>query len=144
MTGDENAAEDQRVFAEALFGLQKAGARSIVAAHHSPKSFGQSSYMTLENVLRGSGDIGAQLSTCWGLSQIDAATNQVYIKNVKARDFQAPEAFIIQGRPGLDRTGYFELTHPPGFAGELGDHKSSRRTAALYQTKNSSALEHEN
>ena len=82
--------------------------------------------MTLENVLRGSGDIGAMLATCWGLSQIDAVSNRIFVQNVKARDFSPCEPFIIQGRPSIDQTGYFDLTEPPGFAGALEDRKQSR------------------
>jgi hypothetical protein len=85
MTGDENSAAEQRAFADSLFALQRAGARTITGAHHSPKSFGKDTYMTLENVLRGSGDIGAMLATCWGLSQIDSSSTRIYIQNVKAR-----------------------------------------------------------
>lgn len=124
MTGDENSAAEQRAFADNLFNLQRAGARTITGAHHSPKSFGQSNFMTLENVLRGSGDIGAMLATCWGLSQIDANSTRIFVQNVKARDFLPCEPFIIKGRPSIDETGYFELTEPPGLAGELSDHKS--------------------
>jgi hypothetical protein len=120
---DENSATEQKIFADTLFALQRAGARTIVAAHHSPKAFCKDSYMALENVLRGSGDIGAMLATCWGLSQIDATTNSIYIQNVKARDFHPCEPFIVQGRPSLDESGYFELTHPPRFAGSLSDHR---------------------
>lgn len=126
MDGAEDA-ENSRIFADALFGLQRAGARTITGAHHSPKSFGKDSFMTLENVLRGSGDIGAMLATCWGLSQVDAASNRIFVQNVKARDFSACEPFIIQGRPSIDETGYFELTNPPGFAGDFSDHKSADR-----------------
>jgi len=121
---DENSSGEQRLFADTLFALQKAGARTITGAHHSPKSFSKDSFMSLENVLRGSGDIGAMAATCWGLAQVDAESNAVFIQNVKPRDFQPCEPFIIQGRPSLDQTGYFDLTHPPGFAGELGDHKN--------------------
>jgi DNA invertase Pin-like site-specific DNA recombinase len=42
---------------------------------------------------------------------------------VKARDFPPCEPFIIQGRPSIDATGYFELPNPPGFAESLADHK---------------------
>jgi hypothetical protein len=125
MDGAEDA-ENSRAFADTLFGLQRAGARTICGAHHSPKSFGKDSFMTLENVLRGSGDIGAMLATCWGLSQIDAASNRIFVQNVKARDFSACEPFIIQGRPAIDQTGYFELAEPPGFAGDLSDHKDRK------------------
>jgi len=124
MVGDENSAAEQKLFADNLFALQRAGARTITGAHHSPKNFSTQNSMTLENVLRGSGDIGAMLTTCWGLSQIDAAKNRIYIQNVKARDFQACEPFIIQGRPSINETGYFELTESPGFAGSLGDNKA--------------------
>lgn len=123
MSGDENNAAEQKVFADTLFSLQRAGARSITGAHHSPKSFGKDSFMTLENVLRGSGDIGAMLATCWGISQIDGNATRIFVQNVKARDFLPCEPFIIQGRPSIDETGFFELTHPPGFAGTLSDNK---------------------
>jgi hypothetical protein len=52
----------------------------------------------VENVLRGSGDIGAILVTCGGLSQIDAASNRNFAQNVKARDFFPCEPFIIHLR----------------------------------------------
>jgi hypothetical protein len=122
MEGDEGA-ENSRLFADTLFGLQRAGARTITGAHHSPKSFGKDNFMTLENVLRGSGDIGAFTATCWGLSQIDSTATRIFVQNVKARDFCPCEPFIIQGRPSIDQTGYFELTNPPGFAGALSDNK---------------------
>ncbi len=124
MEGDENSASEQRMFAESLFNLQRAGARTITGAHHSPKSFGRETSMTLENVLRGSGDIGAMLCTAWGLSQIDSAATRIYIQNVKARDFLPCAPFIVQGRPSINETGFFDLTHPPGFAGSLGDNKA--------------------
>jgi hypothetical protein len=125
MQGDENDASEQRAFAESLFNLQAAGARTITGAHHSPKAFSKDTVMTLENVLRGSGDIGAMLCTAWGLKQVDSSTNSIYVANVKPRDFQPCEPFIIQGRPSLDQTGYFEMTHPPGFAGSLSDHAAN-------------------
>jgi hypothetical protein len=125
MDGAEDA-ESSKIFADTLFGLQRAGARTICGAHHSPKSFGKDNFMTLENVLRGSGDIGAMLATCWGLSQVDATSNRIFVQNVKARDFSPCEPFVIQGRPSIDAGGFFELTEPPGFAGTLEDHKQSR------------------
>jgi hypothetical protein len=122
MEGDENGNSEQRMFAETLFKLLRAGARTVTGAHHSPKSASSENFMTLENVLRGASDIGAMLTCCWGLRQIDSEQNKIYIENVKPRDFQPCEPFIIQGRPSLDLTGYFEMTDPPGFAGKLCDH----------------------
>lgn len=127
MEGNENDAGEQREFAQALFNLQGAGARTITGAHHSPKSFAKDTYMTLENVLRGSGDIGALAVTAWGVRQIDPEQNRIYVNNVKPRDFQPCAPFIIQGRPSLDQTGYFEMTEPPGYAGELADHLDKPR-----------------
>jgi len=132
MDGDENSmGEQQRQFADNLFALQKAGARTITGAHHSPKSSSQSTFMTLENVLRGSGDIGAMAATVWGLSQVNAETNTIFVQNVKARDFAPSEPLLIKGRPTIDQTGTFELIAPPGFAGSLGDHKSQGGRQAL-------------
>lgn len=124
--GDENDAGENNEFAERLFNLQRAGARTITGAHHSPKSFSKDTFMSLENILRGTGDIGAMLVTCWGVRQIDAERNRVYVQNVKPRDFLPCQPFIIQGRPSIDETGYFELAEPPGFAGELSDHVSNK------------------
>jgi hypothetical protein len=62
--GSENEAGDNaRGLAADIFALLGAGARSIIAAHHSPKAFRQDDVITLENVLRGTGDVGAMLST---------------------------------------------------------------------------------
>jgi len=65
MDGEENSASDQRIFAQNLFSLLSAGARSVVGLHHAPKSFAEASYMTLENCLRGTSELGAMLSTAW-------------------------------------------------------------------------------
>jgi hypothetical protein len=114
MEGDENSASDSRIFAASLFRLQAVGARTIVGAHHSPKNQGRANFLTLENVLRGSGDIGAMICTCWGLSQTDPVNNEIAIKNVKPRDFQPCEEFRITGRPWLDTQQYFQITGLPG------------------------------
>lgn len=135
--GNENDAGDNNEFAERLFNLLRAGARTIIGAHHSPKSFSKDTFMTLENILRGTGDIGAMLCTAWGVRQIDAERNRVYVQNVKPRDFMPCQPFIIQGRPSIDETGYFELTESPGFAGELSDHVSKGKGGrpAIHESK---------
>ena len=127
MQGGENDVEPSRVFAASLFALLAAGARTITGAHHSPKSFETQDRMTLEGVLRGSGDIGAMLSTAWGLRQIDPRSNRVFVANLKARDFEPCEPFIIEGRPHLDEGGHFKLVAKPGEAGELRDHLNRKR-----------------
>jgi hypothetical protein len=122
MDGSENDVESTRPFADTLFRLLNAGARTITGAHHSPKGFEGQDYMTLENILRGSGDLGAMLCTCWGVRQIDPVRNQLYVANVKPRDFQPCEPFIIEGRPHLDEAGQFKMIADPGEAGELHSH----------------------
>lgn len=128
--GSENDADSSRAFADVLFKLLGAGARTITAAHHSPKSFENADRMTLENALRGSGDIGAMLSTAWGIRQVDAAANRIYVQNLKARDFQPCEPFVIEGRPHLDQTGHFKMTEAPGTAGELREYIEHRKGGA--------------
>jgi hypothetical protein len=126
MTGSENDVENARPFADLLFRLLASGARSICGAHHSPKGFEGQDFMTLQNILRGSGDLGAMLSTCWGIRQIDATKNRLYIANIKPRDFQPCEPFVIEGRPHLDATGQFRMLHAPGEAEELSAYVRSK------------------
>lgn len=134
MDGAEDA-EDSKVFANKLFRLLAVGARTITGAHHSPKNFESQDYMTLENILRGSGDLGAMLCTAWGLRQIDAETNQVYVQNVKPRDFQPCPQFVIEGRPHLDEIGHFKVIEPPGTAGEMRDYLRNKGGAPATPNK---------
>ena len=107
MDGEEVC--DSKTFAETVFKILKSGAKSVTAAHHSAKNFESKTFMSLENVLRGSGDLGALCATCWGVKQIDEKLNQVIVKNCKPRDFQPCEPFIIQGRPFINETGTFRV-----------------------------------
>lgn len=127
--GDENASTDQKLFAQNLFNLLRAGSRSVTGLHHSPKGSEKADYMSLENILRGSGELGAMLSSCWGIRQIDRQKNRLFVENVKSRDFQPCEPFIIEGRPYLDNDGYFKLTDSPGIAGSLNQNKPKREGA---------------
>jgi hypothetical protein len=119
ISGAENDAENIRIFANELFRLLQAGARTVVACHHSPKAYEQAQSMTLENILRGSGDLGAMASTVWGIRQIDPPRNRIYIGNCKPRDFEPCAPFILEGRPHLDLTGQFVMHARPGEAEEL-------------------------
>jgi hypothetical protein len=133
LPGDENSATDQKEFAKTLFRLQAAGARTITGAHHAPKNFESKDTMTLENALRGSGDIGAMLATCWVVRQTDKATNTVHVRNVKPRDFEPCEPFEIEGRPHIDQSGQFRMSKLPGMAGKLMiklSHKENQQAEA--------------
>jgi hypothetical protein len=120
--GEENSASDNaRGLAADIFGLLTAGARSVICAHHSPKSFLKENTMSLEGILRGTGDIGAMATTVWGVKQLDEPQNIVYIECVKARDFTHCEPFQIRGRPCIDQSGDFELYRAPGESGSLAE-----------------------
>jgi len=130
MDGEENSASDNRQFARNLFALLRAGARTVTGLHHSPKQFERATYMSLENLLRGSGDIGAMLAMAWGVSQVDYASTRIYVQNVKDRD-PKPEGtcqpFMITGRPHIDQGGHFAMTTKPGMTMGFEQEKKSRQ-----------------
>jgi hypothetical protein len=66
------------------------------------------------------------LSTCWGISRVDKATTTLFIENVKPRDFEPCGAFVVEGRPTLDQTGYFRMLSKPGDAGSLQNRKKTK------------------
>ena len=116
MEGDENQSADQRVFADNLFALLQAGAQAVVGLHHATKAAAGQDTMTLENALRGSGDLGAMLANCWALGKLDEETGRIYLQPVKERDtgdMQPAKPLIIQGRPYLNETGDFGLYQYP-------------------------------
>lgn len=126
--GDENSSGDNmRGLANDIFALIHSGARSVIAAHHSPKPFARENVMRLENVLRGSGDIGAMLTTAWGIKQLDADQNIIHIENIKPRDFQPCQPFQIIGRPSIDQSADFALHKRPGECGTLMDEQDPER-----------------
>lgn len=102
-----------------MFALIRAGAKAVVAAHHAPKNFSKEGVMTLENMLRGTGDIGAMVATAWGIKQLDAGKNVIHIENLKARDFEPCGPFQIIGRPYINEEGDFRIHKKPGECGSL-------------------------
>jgi hypothetical protein len=122
---NENDAVGNQLLAENVFALQAAGARSVIPAQHSPKSFEKERIMTLENVVRGSGDIGAMVATAWGLRRVTAADDQqrclVYVQNVKPRDFLPPEPFLLRLRPDIDRHARIRMEEKPGECGTMAE-----------------------
>lgn len=92
LEGDENSSKDVRAFAEQVFSLLQKGAESVVLLHHSPKDSGDS--MTLENAMRGSGDMGAFLACCWGTRLQDPSNpykSRSFLSNLKQRDFESQD-----------------------------------------------------
>jgi hypothetical protein len=121
---DENSAsQNAKLLAQDIFKLRKWGAKAVVCLHHSPKYKKKDNWMTLENTLRGSGDIGAMCDAVWGIEhdrrklnkkdwdeeyeQESERMTRLYVRCVKPRDFEPVEPFRIQGRPYIDTIGSF-------------------------------------
>jgi hypothetical protein len=105
---ENDASQSARLLAKAIFRLISLGAKAVVCLHHSTKVSG-SQAVTLENTLRGSGDLGAMADAVYSLKNLDRKLLRVHIENVKARDFEAVAPFEVQGRPYLDETGDFKV-----------------------------------
>lgn len=110
--GDENSSEDMKVFAESCFRLMKIGASSVIVLFHSPKGTKEASELTLENAMRGSGDLGAFVSSCWATRLQDPDNDEwkspSYMKNVKQRDFKSKPFEVTS-----DERGRLHLVAPP-------------------------------
>src|SRR6185369_4810601 len=114
---DENSSEDMKVFAEDCFRIMKDGAASVLVLFHSPKGTKESGELTLENVMRGSGELGAFVSSCWAtrLQTPDEPWESAsYLKNVKQRDFESLP-FEVKS----DKKGRLQILKPPGLEVKL-------------------------
>jgi hypothetical protein len=127
MEGDESSATDNdRGLAAGIFGLLNAGARSVTCTHHSPKGFEKATYMALETVLRGTGDIGAMASVAWGVRMLDRGKALVYVANLKARDFEFPVAFQIAGEPYIAEGHGLQMAVRPEECGQLSEYLTNK------------------
>lgn len=112
---DENAAaENNSGLARGIFHLRTLGALGVLADHHSPKgSDGQK--MTLETVLRGTGDFGAIADVVWGIQHVPKDKSAMrlgkcVVECVKGRDFwPRHDSFTIQLRPSIDERGKISM-----------------------------------
>lgn len=107
LKGDESSSEHMRVFAESIFRLIRAGAISVLLLHHSTKGTKEAPELTLENAMRGSGELGAFLSSCWATRLQEPARHhesESFLVNVKQRDFES-KAFNL--RSGKDEQGRY-------------------------------------
>lgn len=113
--GNENDANANRDgLAARCFAVLEAGALTVIASHHAPKDLENQSHLSLQNVMRGSGDIGAMLSGAWGVYQTNDLNNHVYVCNLKPRDMDKFDPFIIAGRPHINDVGDFRMLTKPG------------------------------
>jgi AAA domain len=118
---DENAAKENSLVQDSDM-LRSIGA-DILFLHHSPKATKDAAELTLENVLRGSGDFGAMSDFVYGFRRDEKLLAQgegpeeIEVVCVKPRDFEPPLPFRLQlkrkaehGEPGpivsvIDQTG---------------------------------------
>jgi hypothetical protein len=102
LEGDENSSEHMRAFAAQVFRLSKEGhAAAVLLLHHSAKGAKESSELTLENAMRGSGELGAFVTCCWATRLQDPEhpyESASFLANVKPRDFDA-RPFEVTGAP---------------------------------------------
>ena len=85
--------------------------------------------MCLENVMRGSGDLGAMLGACYGVKMLDRKECRIQIECVKDRDFEATEPFQLTGRPHIDETGDFKMTSFPTMTLTIGESMAMKKAA---------------
>jgi len=118
---DENDAAQNRNLANAFAGLLHAGAQGVVGLHHSTKASERSAIPTLEEVIRGTGDLSAMVDAVYGLQCRDADTFKMSVRCVKARDFEPVPSFEIQGRPYINENGDFGVLEKPGQPSEQAE-----------------------
>jgi 5S rRNA maturation endonuclease (ribonuclease M5) len=114
---ENSASENANGLASGVFNLLNSGAQALVGLHHSPKSSAKQD-MTLENVLRGTGDLGAMCDAVYGLRVVDRERLEIKVECVKPRDFEPVPPFSIQGRPYINEIGDFGVLIEPTLPGE--------------------------
>jgi AAA domain/DnaB-like helicase N terminal domain len=137
---ENSSTENANGLARDIFALRQAGARSVICIHHAPKaSSGQA--MTLENVLRGSGDLGAMADVVYGLQVKEQATTRILVRCVKARDFEPGRDFEIQARPYIDQQGDFAMldSTPATFMG-LDEALTANPTASFREVSSMTGI----
>ena len=102
--GNENSSQDMKLFSEDCFSVMRAAPAAMLVLYHSGKETKVASELSLENALRGSGELGAAVSTCWAtrLQDPDPAVCRItpsLLVNVKQRDFEA-KSFEAVSTPG--------------------------------------------
>ncbi len=100
LKGDENSSEHMRAFAEDIFRIMREGAVSVLLLHHSAKGTKETPELTLENAMRGSGELGAFVASCWATRLQDPTSpykSPSYLANVKQRDFESKPFEVTSG-----------------------------------------------
>jgi len=120
---DENSSSNNKMLVDDSIGLLAAGARAVLGMHHATKASAQEG-LTLQNSLRGTGDLGAMCDAVYGLKRNETLYDdgngplQLSVVCLKPRDFDPPEPFTIAATTKdqngktvsfIDTTGDFAL-----------------------------------
>jgi Bifunctional DNA primase/polymerase, N-terminal/AAA domain len=99
-SGDENDAAANKKLVDDIANLRALGCVGILALHHATKSSADMP-MTLENVLRGTGDLGAMADSVYGIRRDRSLYNdgagpmELEVRCLKPRDFDPPTPFRV-------------------------------------------------
>jgi Bifunctional DNA primase/polymerase, N-terminal/AAA domain len=99
--GDENSSQHMKELAAMAFTLIRDGAECVVFLCHSSKTMVSSGELTLENSMRGSGELSAFLFSCWATRMQDpedAYDTPNLLKQVKSRDFESKPFEVTTSR----------------------------------------------
>lgn len=118
-TDDNSASAIANSLSNDLLGLLRAEARCVLALFHAIKGAKAAEVMNLENMIRGTGELGAVLATAWGLKQIDEHSALTYVQNLKARDFEPCGPFELVMRPSISDTHDITMLKTPNETGPL-------------------------
>jgi hypothetical protein len=94
-SGDENSAAANRQLVDDVTALRAAGAVAVILLHHAKKDSGGNRNMTIENMLRGTGDFAAMCDMAYGvrkdlnLYQGNGVT-EIVLASIKQRDLVNP------------------------------------------------------
>jgi hypothetical protein len=97
---DENDAASNKKLVSDIANLRALGCVGVLALHHATKSSADMQ-MTLENVLRGTGDLGAMADSVYGIRRDrmlyndGAGPSEIEVRCLKPRDFEPPAPFRI-------------------------------------------------
>lgn len=98
LKGDENSSKDMQLFSDTLFTIQRRQGRdgAIMALYHSPKATKDVSELTLENCMRGSGELGAAITDAHGTrlqNPTDPYNSASFLRHIKCRDYKGVDDF---------------------------------------------------
>jgi hypothetical protein len=133
--GDENSSRDMSALSAQAFELIEKGAAALLVLHHSQKNTGDQDALTLENVMRGSGELGAAMTNAWATRlqrPDDEYGSPSYLQNVKPRDYKPdPKAFEVSCSEDTCRMTFIESDGPVKLRRANSGNKDGLENAAL-------------